>query len=313
MPPFLHHRMQLAVLAEEQVIQKGYWGCGRYTPTTADTDVDGIDFTTESAINPSMTLAVTVGYTTGISNEIKGMIGGGLTNTPVNVAEIQGMNFENETSNNPSATLALARSQCAGSNSPATQKGYWLGGEQSFITPDNEIDGFNFTSETAINPSATLSVARGNAAGVMSSTIGYAMGGNSTNVIDGINFSTEVAVNPSSTMPANRHDVASASSLTRGYLVGGDQPQGTNTNTIFRMIFSSEVTATITATLNVARRLASGVMSASVSYIGGGFTSGAVSEIDGFTFSSETSNNPSATLADGVRFGAGGMQPWAQN
>ena len=98
-----------------------------------------------------------------------------------------------------------------------TGNGYWGGGEASFISI-SDIDGINFSTEAAINPAATLAVARYWLAGVSSSTRGY-FGGGSSGVlaaeIDGIIFSTEAAINPAATLAVGRSHPA------------GVQPYGT--------------------------------------------------------------------------------------
>lgn len=102
------------------------------------------------------------------------------------------------------------------------EKGYFGGGSTG--SSSNEIDGINLSSAAAVNPAATLSVARSAPAGVNSATTGYFGGGTTgtvTSDIDGITFGTQAATNPAATLAVARSGAGSASSSTTGYFFGG--------------------------------------------------------------------------------------------
>lgn len=90
---------------------------------------------------------------------------------------------------------------------PVTGKGYFGGGNGSGVSY-NFIDGINFNTEAAINPTAVLSDGhRSSMSGVNSAQRGYFCGGFQSsptymgmNAIDGIRFDTEAAINPAAVL-----------------------------------------------------------------------------------------------------------------
>ncbi len=188
--------------------------------------------------------------------------------------------------------MSTARKQLASTYS--STRGYFAGG----YGPVTEIDGLDFTNETAINPSAVLAVGRYDFAGVQSATRGYFGGGsngmNYQSEIDGIRFDTEAAVNPSAVLSTARRGNASASSTSKGYWAGGDN--GPKLSVIDSIQFDTEAVATCSTTLTVARNYLSGTQSLLCGYFAGGDTTVRVTEIDGIVFNSDTSKNPSAVL-----------------
>jgi len=268
---------------------RGY-AMGGAKPTYYLSEIDGIQFSDESAINPSATLAVARHSLAGVNSSSRGYAMGGWAGSIS--SEIDGIQFSDETAIDPSATLAVARGHLAGTNS--LSRGYAMGGENSGDY-SNEIDGIQFSNESAINPSATLTVARQSLAGVNSSSRGYAMGGstiNYSNEIDGIQFSDETAINPSATLSVARHSLAGVNSSSRGYAMGGYA--GGLTGEIDGIQFSDETAINPSATLSLSRMDLAGVNSSSRGYAMGGMDT---SEIDGIQFSDETAINPSATLS----------------
>lgn len=196
---------------------KGYWGGGlksfTFSASDGSNEIDGLNFSDESAINPSATLAVARQSLASCSSAIKGYYLGGTVPTGFTTSnfydEIDGIQFSDESAINPSAVLSVARHSVAGVSALGTNKGYCMGGRTS-ATPlvySSEIDGINFQTEAAINPSATLADGAREAAGGVSSQLkGYCMGGGdgggSAGKVDGILFSDESAINPSLTISA---------------------------------------------------------------------------------------------------------------
>lgn len=91
---------------------------------------------------------------------------------------------------------------------PVITTGYFAGGYNG-TTGVGDIDGIVFASETATNPSVTLTVARYYLTGVNSSTRGYFGGGSINGVgqqteIDGIRFDTEASINPAAVLSVAR-------------------------------------------------------------------------------------------------------------
>jgi hypothetical protein len=191
--------------------------------------------------------------------------------------------------------------------STVTGKGYFGGGDlwanSRFGVPDmgpstSEIDGITFSSETAINPAATLALARTAPAGVSSSSKGYFGGGNATTEIDGINFSTETAINPATVLISGRSWLAGLSSATKGYF-GGGTSTGLASSEIDGITFATDTAINPAAVLAAARHSLTGVNSVATSkgYFAGGYGPSTWSaEIDGINFSTEVAINPTATL-----------------
>jgi hypothetical protein len=230
------------------------------------------------------------------SNATRGFFAGG-SNTPLAGSRntMSKLTFSNEAWSSIGAVLAVARSGLTGVNS--TTRGYYGGGDVS-----TEIDGIEFSNETAINPAATLAQSR-NPEGTQSTTRGYFVGGsvpfptNQTNEIDGIEFSNETAINPAAALTQARSAFASVNSSTRGYFGGGSRPGPPFvSNEISGLIFSNETATSPAATLVVARLNLTGVNSTTRGYFCGG-TPGTRTEIDGIEFSNETAINPAAALA----------------
>ena len=94
-----------------EIAGKGYFG-GGFT-TAATSEIDGIEFATQTAVNPTITLSIARSNLAGVNSTIKGYYAGGNVST-VNYTEIDGILFSNETAINPSATLAVTRRRLSG-------------------------------------------------------------------------------------------------------------------------------------------------------------------------------------------------------
>jgi hypothetical protein len=287
---------------------RGYFGGG--FDSSQMSEIDGIQFSDETAINPSATLSLARNVLAGVNSSIRGYFGGGFTAASAPTAEMDGIQFSNETSINPTSVLSVSRFALAGLNSSI--KGYFVGGATAGTVATSEIDGIRFSNETAINPTITLSVARYYSAGVSSESWGYCAGGDGgQGEIDSIQFQNETTFNTSATLNTYRSFIAGVNSFTRGYFGGGNtgiNGSGSDVNEIDGIIFSSGVAINPSATLSFARYGASGVNSTTRGYFVGGYVTGSginTSEIDGIQFSDETAINPSAALSVARRNFAG--------
>jgi len=277
----------------------GYWG-GGYDDTANVSTIDGINFTTEAAINPAAVLSVARHSLAGASSSNKGYFAGGVLSTYS--AVMGGIQFSDESAVNPAATLSVARQRHAAVSSP--DKGYWGGGTDG--ASSSTIDGINFTTEAAINPTAALSVARNGLAGVSSPDKGYFGGGNDgtgSSTIDGINFTTEAAINPAAALSVARYNLAGVSSPDKGYFGGGFG--GAHKSTIDGIQFSDETAINPAAVLSVARNALAGVSSPDKGYFAGGHDGTISSTIDGINFTTEVAINPASTLSVARRLLAG--------
>jgi hypothetical protein len=156
-----------------------------------------------------------------VSTTNNSYIAGGYNSAGTVIGTIQSYHYYDELIATIGATLSVSRRYLAGVSSPVNSpgKGYFCGGVNSSSTFQSEIDGINYATDAAVNPSATLSVARESLAGVNSSTRGYLAGGNSSggvsSEIDGIQFSDETAINPSATLSVARTSLAGVQSGAR--------------------------------------------------------------------------------------------------
>jgi len=168
---------QRALLAAgKSIIQKGYWGAG-WNGFNLRSGIQGIDFLTETTVDPAATVSLARADLAGSSSDAKGYFAGGAIGSFINQNRIDGMVFRTEAAINPSATLATARWALAGVSSYLTGKGYFAGGNIGFTGDTTQIDGIQFSNDAAINPAAAIAVSRGWLIGVNSELNGYFAGG----------------------------------------------------------------------------------------------------------------------------------------
>ena len=244
---------------------RGYFTSGLSGGGSGLSEVDGIIFATEAAINPS-SVAGALWTTTAVNSTTNGYFAGGTNNGSTAVSSIVRLQFNDETTSTIAATMSVARYGAGGVSS--STRGYFLSGfGPNFNT---EIDGIRFDTEAAINPTATVAISRLAPAAFNSLTRGYIAGGywgpgDTLKDIDGIRFDTEAAINPTSSLTTAQGRInAGVNSLTKGYTAGGSTDANTPQNVINNFVFDTETTATVTATLTVARYAATGVQSGSL-------------------------------------------------
>lgn len=292
------------------VTGRGYFGGGGAAfGAPAYNEIDGLDFVTETAINPAATLATSRLGAGGVNSAVRGYFGGGAANTFVgtpSLIEIDGLVFASEAAINPAATLATARLYMATANS--SSRGYFAGGGTGNISIvfvlRNEIDGIRFDTEAAINPAAALVTARYNMPGVQSVARGYFVAGGITPVtgvmyteIDGIDFATEAAINPAATLNLEM-GASGINSSTRGYF-----PKST-LNPVHGLDFATETTFATAA--NLSEYSAASVNSSARGYCAGGLVPVFPSaQIAGLAFASETAFALGASLAVARSWAAG--------
>lgn len=262
--------------------------------------IEGINFNSETSINPSATLATARSSAAGVNSTSKGYIGGGNTTASLASDEIQSieaLSFRDESVLATSATLSVARRNFAGVNSSTT--GYFAGGMQysygSGFVYQNAIDGIQFSTESQTGAVASISTARGNLAGVSSSTKGYFGAGtssttNSTSIVDFMNFSNQTTGIISSVFLAlarTRLASVSSTSTSKGYFAGGRSGSGKSTSLtseIDGITFSTDTLINPSAALIYSREYFSGVNSSS-----NGFFDGANRDVmEKLQFSTET-------------------------
>lgn len=218
-----------------------------------------------------------------------GLDGSSYTNT------IYALTFSGETIATVSATLPTVMYSPSGVQS--TTKGYLAGHD------DTVIYSLTFSGETTATLAATLSHDTEDARGISSSTAGYVCGGNYSSGKTQINkllFSNETAADLGTGLPSGRLALMPVWNSTKGYMLGGRDTSGVPTNTIFSILFSNDTVATLGGTLTVNK--SNGGMASSLvnGYAVGGQTgagSGISTEIEKFSFSTETSAANSSSLS----------------
>lgn len=285
--------------ASPNITPKGYF-LGGYT-TASSAEIDGINFNTDAAVNPSAVLATARQGGVGVNSSRAGYIMGGntATTTATALSSIAGFDFSTEVSTSVTATMGAARYQGTGISS--SLKGYSLGGRDTSGVPTTLIYSIIFSNETTQTPSSVLSGLRFAAAGLTSDTVGYVSGGyngsNYQSVIDSLIYSSETFTGSVASLTTARTETAGACSTTAGY-TGGGISGGTPLASIERLTFSSTTNAAISAVLATARGGLAGVNSSSTGYWGGGYNNSTTryTEIDGIEFNGESAVNPSAAL-----------------
>jgi hypothetical protein len=191
-------------------------------------------------------------------------------------------------------------------------KGYMLLGISA--SGLNKIEGIQFSNDTTFTPFAAFTGnGRSGAAGVSSSTKGYAMGGDAAgsihkvNTIDGIVFgAAETYTSTSAFLSIARTEMASFSSSAKGYAAGGWDMSPYMT-TIDGIRFSNESSVTSAVSLATGRQTAAGVSSSIKGYVMGGHSGAAITDIESVIFGDpDTYSNTLAALSS-ARYSLAGI------
>ncbi len=284
---------------------RGYFVGGG--PVSLD-QIDGIQFSNETAIDPAAALVQARTGAAGVNNPARGYTGGGGPTTQGGqLNQIDGLQFSNETAIDPAAALVQARTGLVGVNS--TTRGYFMSGSSDGSpTLSLQIDGIQFSDETAIDPAASLTsrTELGDSAhGVTSTTAGYMHGNTPTlpQTYQKFIFATETSTTGGAYSPQTGRRGA-ANSLTKGYFAGGGNsgPDSGRQSSIHGLTFSTDTGSLTSAALAQARSELAGTNSSTRGYFSGGDTQPFLparftTQIDGIIFSSETAIDPAAALA----------------
>jgi len=98
---------------------KGYWcggGINDRSQAQSYSEIDGIDFASETSINPAVGLSVSRRAAAGLNSSTRGYVCGGFNQAPWLAAplrEIDGILFSSETQINPSAALVIGKDRMA--------------------------------------------------------------------------------------------------------------------------------------------------------------------------------------------------------
>jgi hypothetical protein len=167
---------------------------------------------------------------------------------------IQKITFATDAIATTSSVQSVARAYETGFSNSGFTKGYITGGTGS--SSGNSIDAITMSTDSCAAISAVLSDVRQQSQPYASSTYGYWAGGQNINnniaTIDKLSFSNEARTTSSASLPAARAWGAGIRSVYAGYTCGGQTTA--NVSSIIRQLFSTDVVATLTATLAAGAR-----------------------------------------------------------
>lgn len=260
----------------------------------AGTNIDAMKIDPEAVYNVSASLANAArGYGTTMSYTKGFNYNGGHTD---------GIIFSSETADN--AGYHYGPSATTGNTYFPTLTGYNMGGDEAG-TKQRDIWKFPYSTETRSQTAAYISLGRHALVGVDSTTRAYALGGYTTtyvNEIDGMIFSGETAFDLSITLTVASGYSAGFTSDTKGYHAGGNGNSTSYSTAIDGLIYSSNTKSDPSATLANGRRYTRATNSKTKGIIyGGQLSTGYTTDMERFTFSTETIFNTTAVLlvADG--------------
>lgn len=275
------------------VLQKGYAGYS---------DIAAFIFNRETAYTISATFG-SGAENGGCNSSTKAYYGGGQAGSNNRIYDL--IFSAKETSSLLSATLVTGRVALGTVNS--TTRGYWMGGYVSSLAVDtSEIDGIQFSNDTAVNPAATLSIALSRTtATVCSSTKGYVCGGTNFSLspqtrklVNYLTYSSETITNLGDALSASSQFGAGVNSTTIGYSalgwVGSSDPLTSAPNAsprIEKVTFATDTIAAFGSNLSVGRMSLSAFNNAQKGVFTGGqtqFLTGSTSVVDKIVFATET-------------------------
>lgn len=241
---------------------KGYCSRGSIPNSPySSTEIDGLQFSDETAINPSTAFAAYGCWGFAISYSTKGYIFSGVYSNYTTT--IMGFTFSDESLATLSATapVGLIHSGVCWDST----KGWW-GGGRIFEGEINYIDSLTFSSETTTNESITVAHAMTNPFYGQSSTKGYFLGGwhwehfAGLDVVCGVLFSDGSAFNGAHALTVPYAAGASASSDSKIYLMGGSRNNNL-VNSVSSLNFSDETTSLYSVSIGSLRFYSVGLTS----------------------------------------------------
>lgn len=280
---------------------KGFFAGGRFAPATRTTEIDGVDFATETNDHPSMTLSYSEdGY--GASS-----------------STTKGYTFSVAVPTN-TITFATETRGVAGSGGFAYHRGSADSSTKGYIGLST-INLFNYAAmpyaTETIEILAATQVYTSTRGGLAHATCGqspvkgYYFGGAGrpgmtgelspvrNDEISAILFSNETATGLAAKLPVATGANMATSSLTKSYVHGGyDGLVNVQANRISGHTFSTDTHAIVVASTPQGRGFGASAQSPEMGYYGGGTTNptGNLNNYRKIDFTTETSSTPAATL-----------------
>lgn len=280
----------------------GYMMGGIDTSGLYLSSIKKIGFLTHITGNVSSSLSIVQANGTGVWTRNyhnmtgRSYLGGGSIGTSSYVTVIQCIDYATLGSTRfAGSNLSLARTALRGISS--ARIGYFLGGTNG--TAQTLIDGIHYSTEVQKTTSMTLSTARYAMSTFQSYARGYScggwQGGSVTGLIEGFVFDTESRVAVSNAIPSPLYYGTgfSAPNSTYGWMMGGSTVGGSTSSIISGTHLGSETSITATATFATSRYSATAVGSTSysIAFYCGGWTSSAVTTVNGFTHLSTSTSS----------------------
>ncbi|MEM2159360.1 MAG: hypothetical protein QXN55_00185 [Candidatus Nitrosotenuis sp.] len=293
--------------------------CGGVGSAGTTNYMDGILFASETAYNTSNSLSISISNGAGLNSSTAGYICGGYNGSSSNT--ISKVTFP-ANSATLAAVLASARYHCAGVSGTST--GFVAGGVTTGSTVTNEIDGLTFSTDTALNPAATLSVARSGITACDTDSKGYFMAGSTTityssavNTLAGFDIINQLSYVLSSTLGTSVWCPAGVSGNTKGYQLGGQSAAGSLLAQTVGVNYYSEISFTNSYSITYGRNQSAGNLQSrqihsltGKTYFGGGSTANsaatATNNIDIIDCANDTSTEIAGNLSVG-RLGLAGV------
>lgn len=185
-------------------------------------------------------------------------------------------------------------------------RGYYAGGYNSGAS--SEIDGVEYYNDTAVNPTASLSLSRSAPVTSAASSKGYISSGSSSTRVDKFDFSTEGCSQSSYSLSVSKDSGGAGNSSTKGYVIGGTI-SGDVTAAIEAILYSNDTVSTISSSLQQKVGYQPAYASSNtIAYVSGGAINTSVTNtnlIQKLMYSSETTGYASSNLSVAKR-GLGG-------
>lgn len=293
----------------------GYFGGGynfQTVPGIFYSNIDRLDFSTESLTTLSSKLSISRSDTYGVSNDSYGYFGGGYFIPPLTAntrSTIDRLDFSNETITVPSSKLITGRN-CHSTFQNKEYYGYF-GGGYAGKAMISSIERFDFSSEL-LSSNGNISIARGFMNNVYNELNAYIGGGQDFIVQPTIGFSTVERLNFSSNTITTIQSFPKLESIASSSLQNNYYGYAMSFIDIHRIEFSTETIKTsssLISTQNYGGNISLNFpkfnfekLNKSIGYFAGGFNfpSGSYSYVNKLNFFTESSNTIGQFLPSSV-------------
>jgi len=235
-----------------------------FPPAYRVSEIDGINMTNDTSINPSSTLSQAK-QSLGAPHNGTTYAYPGYGYSSGNVKNIEKFNYNTWARSNLTS-IGTARHWIGNLSSPSTSNGYYLGGTTGSYS--KEVDRVNFNNDAVANMGNVLVTARISMGCINSINNGYLCGGGIPGVAYDKGMEKMVFLNESFVNIGNKLSIGiggqthkSPTNYERGFLCAGTKEGGILTNYIMEFVVSTEICSLLSSTLTSAKDAAEGVQS----------------------------------------------------